>query len=159
MKTTYSYEELLKFDDPFEYEFGLPLKINDLPSSVMEEDISDSKTKLLEKLSEDYSLIIQKPRIPNEKVFSTLSLLDENEFMKLYVVNETTFNEALWDLLYESEYNLHWAFFLLKEMKGVVFELSYTGGETRALTLSYLNANTLIHLRLEVDQSVTCRWD
>ena len=159
MKTTYSYAELLKFVDPFEYEFGLPLKINDLPSSVIEEDIPDSKTKLLEKLAEGHSLIIQKPRIPNEKVFVALQLLDENEFMKLYVVDETAFTEALWDLLYEREYNLHWAFFLLKEMKGVVFELSYTGGETRALTLSGLNANTLIHLRLEVDQSVTCMWD
>ncbi len=159
MKTTYSYEELLKFDDPFEYELGLPLKINNLPSTVVEEDIPDSKTKLLEKLAEGYSLIIQKPRIPTEKVFSAFQLLDENEFMKLYVVDETAFTEALWDLLYEREYDLHWAFFLLKEMKDVVFELSYTGGETRALTLSGLNANTLIHLRLEVDQSVTCRWD
>lgn len=159
MKTTYSYAELLKFDDPFEYEFGLPLKINDLPSSVIEEDIPDSKTKLLEKLAEGYSLIIQKPRIPNEKVFSAFQLLDENGFMKLYTVNETAFTEALWDLLYESEYHLHRVFFLLKEMKGVVFELSYTGGGTRSLTLSGLNANTLIHLRLEVDKSVTCRWD
>lgn len=159
MKTTYSRAELLKIDDPFEYEFGLPLKINDLLSSVMEEDIPDSKTKLLEKLAEGYSLIIQKPRIPNEKVFSAFQLLDENEFMKLYAVNETTFTEALWNLLYESEYNLHWSFFLLKEMTGVVFELPYTGGGTRALTLSGVNANTLIHLRLEVDESVTCRWD
>jgi len=159
MKTTYSYEELLKFDDPFEYELGLPLKINNLPSTVVEEDIPDSKTKLLEKLAEGYSLIIQKPRIPTEKVFSAFQLLDENEFMKLYVVDETAFTEALWDHLYEREYDLHWAFFLLKEMKDVVFELSYTGGETRALTLSGLNANTLIHLRLEVDQSVTCMWD
>jgi len=159
MKTTYSYEELLKFDDPFEYELGLPLKINNLPSTVVEEDIPDSKTKLLEKLAEGYSLIIQKPRIPTEKVFSAFQLLDENEFMKLYVLDETAFTEALWDLLYEREYDLHWAFFLLKEMKDVVFELSYTGGETRALTLSGLNANTLIHLRLEVDQSVTCMWD
>lgn len=159
MKTTYSRAELLKIDDPFEYEFGLPLKINDLPSSVMEEDIPDSKTKLLEKLAEGYSLIIQKPRIPNEKVFSAFQLLDENEFMKLYAVNETTFTEELWNLLYESEYDLHRAFFLLKEMTGVVFELSYTGGETRALTLSGLKASILIHLRLEVDESVTCRWD
>lgn len=159
MKTTYSRAELLKLDDPFEYEFGLPLKINDLPSTVVEEDIPDSKTKLLEKLAEGYSLIIQKPRIPNEKVFVALQLLDENEFMKLYAVNETAFTETLWDLLYESEYNLHWSFFLLKEMTGVVFELPYTGGGTRALTLSGLNANTLIHLRLEIDQSVTCRWD
>ena len=158
MKTTYSYEELLKFDDPFEYELGLPLKINNLPSTVVEEDIPDSKTKLLEKLAEGYSLIIQKPRIPNEKVFAALQLLGENDFMKLYAVNEKDFNEPLWDLLYESEYNLHWTFFLLIEMTGVVFELSYTGGETRALTLSGLNANTLIHLRLEVDESVTCRW-
>ncbi len=159
MKTTYSRAELLKLDDPFEYEFGLPLKINDLPSSVIEEDIPDSKTKLLEKLAEGYSLIIQKPRFPNEKVFTALQLLDENEFMKLYTVNETPFTEALWDLLYESEYDLHWAFFLLKEMTGVVFELPYTGGGTRSLSLSGLNANTLIHLRLEVDESVTCRWD
>ncbi|AFS70361.1 hypothetical protein [Exiguobacterium antarcticum] len=159
MKTTYSYEELLKFDDPFEYEVGLPLKISDLPSSVMEEDIPNSKTTLFEKLAEGYSLIIQKPRIPNGKVFAALPLLDENEFMKLYMVNETTFTEALWDLLYEREYDLHWAFFLLKERKGVVFKLSYTGGETRSLTLSNLKANTLIHLRLEVNQSVTCRWD
>lgn len=159
MKTTYSRAELLKIDDPFEYEFGLPLKINDLPSSVIEEDIPDSKTKLLEKLAEGYSLIIQKPRIPNDKVFTALQLSDENEFMKLYTVNETAFTEALWDLLYESEYDLHWAFFLLKEMKGVVFELPYTGGGTRSLTLSGLNANILIHLRLEVDESVTCRWD
>ncbi|ACB60770.1 hypothetical protein Exig_1297 [Exiguobacterium sibiricum 255-15] len=158
MKTTYSYEELLKFDDPFEYELGLPLKINNLPSTVVEEDIPDSKTKLLEKLAEGYSLIIQKPQIPNEKVFAALQLLGENDFMKLYAVNEKDFNEPLWDLLYESEYNLHWTFFLLIEMTGVVFELSYTGGETRALTLSGLNANTLIHLRLEVDESVTCRW-
>lgn len=159
MKTTYSRAELLKLDNPFEYEFCLPLKINDLPSSMMEEDIPDSKTTLFEKLAEGYSLIIQKPRIPNEKVFSAFQLLDENEFMKLYRVNETAFTEALWDLLYESEYDLHWAFFLLKEMKGVVFELPYTGGGTRSLTLSGLNANTLIHLRLEVDESVTCRWD
>ncbi|WP_426355176.1 hypothetical protein [Exiguobacterium sp. R-39] len=159
MKTTYSRAELLKIDDPFEYEFHLPLKIDDLPSSVMEEDIPDSKSKLLEKLAEGYSLIIQKPRIPNEKVFSAFQPLDENEFVKLYAINETTFTEELWNLLYESEYDLHWAFFLLKEMKDVVFELPYTGGKTRALTLSGLYANTLIHLRLEVDQSVTCRWD
>lgn len=159
MKTTYSYTELLNFDDPFEYEFHLRLKISDLPSSVVEEDIPDSKTKLLEKLVEGYFSIIQKPRIPKEKVFSAFQLLDENEFMKLYTVNETTFTEALWNLLYKSEYNLHWTFFLLKEMKGVVFKLPYPGEETRALTLSGLKENILIHLRLEVDQSVTCRWD
>ena len=69
MKTTYSRAELLKLDDPFEYELGLPLKISDLPSSVMEEDILDSKMKLLEKLAEGYSLIIQKPRIPTKRCF------------------------------------------------------------------------------------------
>jgi len=156
MKKKYSYEELLSFDDPFEYEFGLPLKINDLPSSVMEEDIPDSKTKLLEKLVEGYSLIIQKPRIPNEKVFAALPLLDENEFMKLYTVNETAFIEELWNLLYENEYVDGWSFLLLKDTNRVVFELSHTRNDTHYLRLAQLEANVLLHLRLELNEMVTC---
>lgn len=159
MKTTYSYAELLKFDDPFEYEFGLPLKINDLPSSVIEEDIPDSKSKLLEKLAEGYSLIIQKPRIPNEKVFTALQRLDENEFMKLYTVNETAFTEALWDLLYENEYGDGWSFFLLKDTNNVVFELSHTRNNTHYLRLTQLKTNVLLHLRLELNEMVTCIWN
>ena len=158
MKTTYSYAELLKFDDPFEYEVSLPLKIDDLPSSVMEEDIMDSKTKLLEKLAEGYSLIIQKPRIPNEKVFAALPLLDENEFMKLYTVNETAFIEELWNLLYENEYVDGWSFLLLKDTNRVVFELSHTRNDTHYLRLAQLKANVLLHLRLELNEMVTCLW-
>ncbi len=159
MKTTYSYEQLLKFDDPFEYEVGLPLKIDDLPSSVIEEDIPDSKTKLLEKLAEGHSLIIQKPRIPNEKVFAALPLLDENEFMKLYTVNETAFIEELWNLLYENEYVDGWSFLLLKDTNRVVFELSHTRNDTHYLRLAQLEANVLLHLRLELNEMVTCLWN
>ncbi|HCN59315.1 MAG TPA: hypothetical protein DIS82_14260 [Exiguobacterium sp.] len=158
MKTTYSYEQLLKFDDPFEYEVGLPLKIDDLPSSVIEEDIPDSRATLLKKLTEGYSLIIQKPRIPNEKVFAALPLLDENEFMKLYEVNETAFTEELWKLLYENEYVDGWSFLLLKDTNRVVFELSHTRNDTHYLRLAQLKANVLLHLRLELNEMVTCLW-
>ena len=158
MKTTYSYEQLLKFDDPFEYEVGLPLKIDDLPSSVIEEDIPDSRATLLKKLTEGYSLIIQKPRIPNEKVFAALPLLDENEFMKLYEVNETAFTEELWNLLYENEYVDGWSFLLLKDTNRVVFELSHTRNDTHYLRLAQLKANVLLHLRLELNEMVTCLW-
>ena len=159
MKTTYSYEQLLKFDDPFEYEVGLPLKIDDLPSSVIEEDIPDSRATLLKKLTEGYSLIIQKPRIPNEKVFAALPLLDENEFMKLYEVNETAFTEELWKLLYENEYVDGWSFLLLKDTNRVVFELSHTRNDTHYLRLAQLKANVLLHLRLELNEMVTCLWN
>jgi len=158
MKTTYSYEQLLKFDDPFEYEVGLPLKIDDLPSSVIEEDIPDSRATLLKKLTEGYFLIIQKPRIPNEKVFAALPLLDENEFMKLYEVNETAFTEELWKLLYENEYVDGWSFLLLKDTNRVVFELSHTRNDTHYLRLAQLKANVLLHLRLELNEMVTCLW-
>ena len=159
MKTTYSNEQLLKFDDPFEYEVGLPLKIDDLPSSVIEEDIPDSRATLLKKLTEGYSLIIQKPRIPNEKVFAALPLLDENEFMKLYEVNETAFTEELWKLLYENEYVDGWSFFLLKDTNRVVFELSHIRNDTHYLRLAQLKANVLLHLRLELNEMVTCLWN
>ncbi len=70
MKTIYSREDLLALDDPFEYEVGLPIRIRELPASVIEEEIPDSREQLDRLLKDGYTLVIQKPRVPNPPVFA-----------------------------------------------------------------------------------------
>ncbi len=46
MKIIYSREDLLALEDPFEYEVGLPIRIRELPASVIEEELPDSREQL-----------------------------------------------------------------------------------------------------------------
>ncbi|WP_035397794.1 hypothetical protein [Exiguobacterium sp. OS-77] len=159
MKIIYSREDLLALEDPFEYEVGLPIRIRELPASVIEEELPDSREQLNHLLKEGYTLVIQKPRIPNPPVFAGLHVISENTVMKLYVYEANHCEDALWDVLSENEYNRHWAYFLLKKIEGVRFELPYTNEAQIALKLSNLKINELVHLRFETNQSVTCQWD
>ncbi|WP_214811209.1 hypothetical protein [Exiguobacterium sp. s127] len=159
MKVTYSHEELLALEDPFEYEVGLPIRIAELPSCVIEEEIPDSREQLDRLLKDGYTLVIQKPRIPNPPVFAALPVIAENKVMKLYICEANHCEDALWEVLSESEYDQHWVYFLLKKVDKVRFELSYTHEAQRSLRLSGLKTNELVCLRLEVNQSVTCQWD
>ncbi|EZP61458.1 hypothetical protein [Exiguobacterium sp. RIT341] len=159
MKIIYSHEDLLALEDPFEYEVGLPIRIRELPASVIEEELPDSREQLDRLLKEGYTLVIQKPLIPNPPVFAGLSVIAENTVMKLYVYEANHCEDALWDVLSENEYNQHWAYFLLKKIEGVRFELPYTNKAQSSLKLSNLKTNELVHLRFETNQSVTCQWD
>ena len=159
MKIIYSREDLLTLEDPFEYEVGLPIRIRELPVSVIEEEIPNSREHLDRLLKDGYTLVIQKPRIPNPPVFAGLSVIAENTVMKLYVYKANHYEDALWDVLSENEYNRHWAYFLLKKIEGVRFELPYTNEAQSSLKLSNLKTNELVHLRFETNQSVTCQWE
>jgi len=159
MKIIYSREDLLALEDPFEYEVGLPIRIRELPASVIEEELPDSREQLNHLLKEGYTLVIQKPRIPNPSIFAGLHEIAENTVMKLYVYEANHCEDALWDVLSENEYNQHWAYFLLKKIEDVRFELPYTNEAQIALKLSNLKINELVHLRFETNQSVTCQWD
>jgi len=159
MKIIYSREDLLALEDPFEYEVGLPIRIRELPASVIEEELPDSREQLDRLLKEGYTLVIQKPRIPSSPVFSGLSVIAENTVMKLYVYKANHCEDALWDVLSENEYSQHWSYFLLKKIEDVRFELPYTNEDQSSLELSNLKTNELVHLRFEINQSVTCQWD
>jgi len=159
MKIIYSREDLLALEDPFEYEVGLPIRIRELPASVIEEELPDSREQLNHLLKEGYTLVIQKSRIPNPYVFAGLHVIAENTVMKLYVYEANHCEDALWDVLSENEYNRHWAYFLLKKIEGVRFELPYTNEAQSSLKLSNLKTNELVHLRFETNQSVTCQWE
>lgn len=159
MKIIYSREDLLALEDPFEYEVGLPIRIKELPASVIEEELPDSREQLNHLLKEGYTLVIQKSRIPNPSLFAGLHVIAENTVMKLYVYEANHCEDALWDVLFESEYNQHWSYFLLKKIEGVRFELPYTNEAQSSLKLSNLKTNELVHLRFETNQSVTCQWD
>ncbi|ASI35219.1 hypothetical protein A0126_16710 (plasmid) [Exiguobacterium sp. N4-1P] len=158
MKVTYSHEDLLALEDPFEYEVGLPIRIRELPASVIEEEIPDSREQLDRLLKDGYTLVIQKPRIPNSSVFAELPVIAENTIMKLYIYEANLCEDALWDALSENEYNRHWAYFLLKKIEGVRFELPYTQPSQQSLRLSHLGTNQLVYLQFETNQSVTCQW-
>lgn len=159
MKIIYSREDLLALEDPFEYEVGLPIRIRELPASVIEEELPDSREQLNHLLKEGYTLVIQKSRIPNPYVFARLHVIAENTVMKLCVYEANHCEDALWDVLSENEYNRHWAYFLLKKIEGVRFELPYTNEAQSSLKLSNLKTNELVHLRFETNQSVTCQWE
>ncbi|WP_047395732.1 MULTISPECIES: hypothetical protein [unclassified Exiguobacterium] len=159
MKIIYSREDLLALEDPFEYEVGLPIRIRELPASVIEEELPDSREQLNHLLKEGYTLVIQKSRIPNPYVFAGLHVIAENTVMKLCVYEANHCEDALWDVLSENEYNRHWAYFLLKKIEGVRFELPYTNEAQSSLKLSNLKTNELVHLRFETNQSVTCQWE
>lgn len=159
MKIIYSREDLLALENPFEYELGLPIRIRELPASVIEEELPDSREQLDRLLKEGYTLAIQKPRIPNFPVFAGLSVIAENTVMKLYVYKADHCEEALWDVLSENEYNRHWAYFLLKKIEGVRFELAYTQPSQQSLRLTHLGTNQLVYLQFETYQSVSCQWD
>lgn len=158
MKVTYSHEELLELEDPFEYEVGLPIRIGELPASVIEDEISDSREQLDRLLKVGYTLVIQKPRIPNPPVFAGLPVIVENTIMKLYIYEANHCEDALWDALSENEYDWHWAYFLLKKIEGVRFELPYTQPSQQSLRLSHLGTNQLVYLKFETYQSVSCQW-
>lgn len=159
MKVTYSHEELLALEDPFEYEVGLPIRIAELPSCVIEEEIPDSREQLDRLLKDGYTLVIQKPGIPNPPVFAALPMIAENTVMKLYICEANHCEDALWEVLSESEYNQHWTYFLLKKIEGVRFELPYTQVSQQSLKISHLGTNQLVYLQFETNQSVTCQWD
>ncbi len=159
MKIIYSHEDLLALEDPFEYEVGLPIRIRELPTSVIEEELPDSREQLDRLLKEGYTLVIQKPRIPNHPVFARLSVIVENTVMKLYVYEANHCEDALWDVLSENEYNQHWSYFLLKKIEGVRFELPYTQSSQQSLGLTHLGTNQLVYLQFETNQSVSCQWD
>jgi len=159
MKTIYSREDLLALDDPFEYEVGLPIRIRELPSSVIEEEMPDSREQLDRLLKKGYTLVIQKPRIPNARVFAELPVIAENKIMKLYTYEANHCEGALWDVLSENEYDLHWAYFLLEKVEGVSFELPYTQPSQHSLRISHLGTNQLVYLQFETYQSVSCQWD
>ncbi|KTR58651.1 hypothetical protein RSA42_14590 [Exiguobacterium indicum] len=159
MKIIYSHEDLLALEDPFEYEVGLPIRIRELPASVIEEEIPDSREHLDRLLKEGYTLVIQKPRIPNPPVFAGLSVIVENTIMKLYIYEANHCEDALWDVLFESEYDRHWAYFLLKKIEGVRFELPYTQSSQQSLGLTHLGTNQLVYLQFETNQSVLCQWE
>ncbi len=159
MKIIYSREDLLALEDPFEYEVGLPIRTRELPASVIEEEIPESREQLNRLLKDGYTLVIQKPRIPNLPVFAGLPVIAENTVMKLYVYETNHCEEALWEALSENEYDWHWASFLLKKIESVRFELPYTHEAQSSLKLSNLKTNELVHLRFETNQSVTCQWD
>ncbi|MER2124775.1 MAG: hypothetical protein ABS936_12020 [Exiguobacterium indicum] len=159
MKIIYSHEDLLALEDPFEYEVGLPIRIRELPASVIEEEIPDSREHLDRLLKEGYTLVIQKPRIPNPPVFAGLSVIVENTVMKLYIYEANHCEDALWDVLFESEYDRHWAYFLLKKIEGVRFELPYTQSSQQSLGLTHLGTNQLVYLQFETNQSVLCQWE
>ncbi|WP_294751658.1 hypothetical protein [uncultured Exiguobacterium sp.] len=159
MKIIYSHEDLLALEDPFEYEVGLPIRIRELPASVIEEELPDSREQLNHLLKEGYTLVVQKSRIPNPSVFAGLHVIAENTVMKLCFYEANHCEDALWDVLSENEYNRHWAYFLLKKIEGVRFELPYTNEAQSSLKLSNLKTNELVHLRFEINQSVTCQWE
>lgn len=159
MKIIFSHEDLLALEDPFEYGVGLPIRIRELPASVIEEELPDSREQLNHLLKEGYTLVIQKSRIPNPSVFAGLHVIAENTVMKLCVYEANHCEDALWDVLSENEYNRHWAYFLLKKIEGVRFELPYTNEAQSSLKLSNLKTNELVHLRFETNQSVTCQWE
>jgi len=85
MKTIYSREDLLALEDPFEYEVGLPIRIRELPSSVIEEEIPDSREQLDRLLKKGYTLVIPKPRIPNPSVFAGLRDSGEYDYEIVYI--------------------------------------------------------------------------
>ncbi|WP_323679272.1 hypothetical protein [Exiguobacterium indicum] len=58
MKIIYSREDLLALEDPFEYEVGLPIRIRELPASVIEEEIPDSREHMDRLLKDGYTLVI-----------------------------------------------------------------------------------------------------
>ncbi|HAB34192.1 MAG TPA: hypothetical protein DCE40_08865 [Exiguobacterium sp.] len=159
MKIIYSREDLLALEDPFEYEVGLPIRIRELPASVIEEELPDSREQLNHLLKEGYILVIQKPRIPNPSIFAGLHVIAENTVMKLYVYEANHCEDAVWDVLSENEYDRHWAYFLLKKIEGVRFELPYTQPSQQSLRLTHLGTNQLVYLQFETYQSVSCQWD
>lgn len=159
MKIIYSHEDLLALDDPFEYEVGLPIRIRELPSSVIKEEIPDSREQLDRLLKDGYTLVIQKPRVPNPPVFAGLPVIAENTIMKLYIYEANCCEDALWDVLSENEYDRHWAYFLLKKIEGIRFELPYTQPSQQSLRLTHLGTNQLVYLQFETYQSVSCQWD
>lgn len=159
MKIIYSHEDLLALEDPFEYEVGLPIRIRELPASVIEEELPDSREQLDRLLKDGYILVILKPRVPNPSVFEELTVIAENTIMKLYFYKANHCEDAVWEALSENEYDRHWAYFLLKKIEGVRFELPYTNEAQSSLKLSNLKTNELVHLRFETNQSVTCQWD
>ncbi|WP_290787251.1 hypothetical protein [Exiguobacterium sp. UBA7533] len=140
MRTIYLREDLLALEDPFEYEVGLPIRIRELPSSVIEEKILDSREQLDRLLKDGYTLVIQKPRIPNAPVFAGLPVIAENTIMKLYIYEANCCEDALWDVLSENEYDRHCAYFLLKKIEGVRFELAYTQPSQQSLILVRINS-------------------
>ncbi|KOP29152.1 hypothetical protein ADM98_09615 [Exiguobacterium sp. BMC-KP] len=158
MKIIYYREDLLALEDPFEYEVGLPIRIRELPTSVIEEEIPDSREQLDRLLKEGYTLVIQKPRIPNPPVFAGLHVIAKNTIMKLYIYQANHCEDALWEVLSENEYDRHWASFLLKKIEDVRFELPYTQPSQHSLRLTHLGTNQLVYLQFETYQSVSCQW-
>lgn len=159
MKIIYSREDLLALEDPFEYEVGLPIRIRELPASVIEEEMPDSREQLDRLLKDGYTLVIQKPRIPSPPIFAELPVIAENTIMKLYTYEANHCEDALWEALSENKYDRHWAYFLLKKVEGVRFELPYTQPSQQSLRLTHLGTNQLVYLQFETYQSVSCQWD
>lgn len=156
MKRSYLKNEILQLEDIFENELSLPFLVENIPNEVTLDDTINSKKRIIVLLQEKYDLIIQIPTFPIYKALLNSNVIVENEFFKLISINQTSYNEEIWELMCENEYSNSWTFFLLKSIENVKFSLPTTSSER--ILVREIGRNEIFYFRLELNELTICKW-
>lgn len=156
MKRSYLKNEILQLEDIFENELSLPFLVENIPNEVTLDDTINSKQRIIVLLQEKYDLIIQIPTFPIYKALLNSNVIVENEFFKLISINQTSYNEEIWELMCENEYSNSWTFFLLKSIENVKFSLPTTSSER--ILVREIGRNEIFYFRLELNELTICKW-
>lgn len=156
MKRSYLKNEILQLEDILENELSLPFLVENIPNEVTLDDTINSKKRIIVLLQEKYDLIIQLPTFPIYKALLNSNVIVENEFFKLISINQTSYNEEIWELMCENEYSNSWTFFLLKSIENVKFSLPTTSSER--ILVREIGRNEIFYFRLELNELTICKW-
>lgn len=156
MKDLYVREDILQLEDIFENEFSLPFLSKELPKEIIVLATINSKEQLERLLSEDYCLLVQIPSFPKYKALVDCTHLEGNEYFKLIVVDQYTYNENVWNLIYENEYSNGWSSFLLKNRANVKINLPISSSER--ISIEQMGSNEIIYISLELNELTICKW-
>lgn len=156
MKRSYLKNEILQLEDILENELSLPFLVENIPNEVTLDDTINSKQRIIVLLQEKYDLIIQIPTFPIYKALLNSNVIVENEFFKLISINQTSYNEEIWELMCENEYSNSWTFFLLKSIENVKFSLPTTSSER--ILVREIGRNEIFYFRLELNELTICKW-
>ncbi|KAA0955935.1 hypothetical protein FQ087_15275 [Sporosarcina sp. ANT_H38] len=153
---SYSKLELEKTDDIYANEFVLPILTSTIPDKLIEYSELDCKSYIEEKLKQNYKLLLMVPSFPRVKILRNANILENTNIFTLYMIDSITYDDSIWDFLNENEFANGHDFFLVKKTNGVNFAIP-SSSKVR-IKISNLTSNTIVVLRLEMNEVIELQW-
>lgn len=153
----YSKLHIEQFDDIYENEFVLPILTSTMPDEVIEYDEINCESYIIDKLNQNYCLLLKIPSFPKEKLLKKTQVLENNNISTLYKIDSSTYDNNIWGLLNAYEYANGYAFFLMKNIDNVKFTIPFSSSER--IEISNSTSNKITILRLEMNEIIELLWN